>query len=106
MFFGYFDVVKAITVFLTAKMIFKEISPPKWVTGILVSIGSCCFGIYLWHPIVIELFQIHKLCTYLKISGMNAMIAAFTTCFLTMVFSYIITLCMSKIPLLKRLVGF
>ena len=98
--------INAITIFISAKVSLEGIELPKFIIRIICSMGACCFGIYLWHILVYSYFQLWNLSTWLKSIGMNSMIAAWIMCLVTMLISYVITLAMSKVPILKKLVGF
>ena len=105
-FYSNFAMINAVTLFVTARVIFEEIRIPRCISSVISSLGACCFGIYLWHVFVLNHFGMWELCSRLKATGMNTMIAAWVMCFAVMIISYIITFIMSKIPIFKRLVGF
>lgn len=100
-----FTIINCVTIFLTVRMFFERREIGCIIQKIILSVGSCTFGIYLLHWIVYrDLFKENV--TRFKGTGLNDMICILLLCLLTMIISYIITLTLSKIPIVKKLVGF
>lgn len=108
MFHDSFVMVNAVTLFLTTKYLFEKLDGhlPRFVTTVILSIGSCTFGMYLWHVLFIkkippfnQLWNIFD-----QYFGPNRMISAILYCLCIMICTYIITRIQKLIPLLKKLV--
>lgn len=101
-----FVIINCVTIFLTVRMIFERRKVGSIAQKIVLSVGSCTFGIYLWHIWVISQDLFKDSLKWLQDTGLNDMICILLMCLLTMIISYIITLILSKIPMVKKLVGF
>ena len=101
-----FVAINCVTIFLIIRMIFERRRLGDTVQKIILSVGSCTFGIYLWHIWIIERSSFNDGLARLKDTGLNNMICILLMCLMTMIISYIITLILSKIPVIKKLVDF
>lgn len=99
-----FVVLNCVSVFTTIRFLFEKRKLPDAADRIILSLGGCTFGIYLWHIGVKERPLFGKWLRGLQAAGLNYMIAIFIMCFVVLFISYVITLILSKIPLLKKLV--
>lgn len=102
----YFVAINCVAIFLTIRYIFERIKVPRLCEKIILSLGACTFGIYLWHVF----FRKHEL--FLTITeqfydwGWNRLLVGFVMTFLVMLLSYITTFVMAQVPGLRKLVGF
>lgn len=93
-----------IAVYLSIKYFCIKIKFSNIVNKIILSIGSCSFGIYLIHMAIIESNFMNKLWENLtEINNFNYMISILLLCILTMLISYIITFILKKIPGIQKL---
>ena len=100
-----FVVINCVTIFMTIRLLFERRKLCNIVQSVVQSVGSCTFGIYLWHLLVMEKIGWDSI-RWLRSTGLNYMICAFLMCLLTMIISYITTLVLSKIPVVRKIVGF
>lgn len=104
-FYSSYVVINCMTIFITIRYAFENREIASKLKKIILSIGSCTFGIYLWHALVRTLIE-NDIITFLnKISG-HHMINACAYCLVCMAISYFIVFFLSKIPVLKKFVGF
>lgn len=101
-----FVVINCVTIFITVRLLFEKRKLCSIVQNVVLSVGSCTFGIYLWHVWVKDRGWFNVGLTWLRGTGLNHMISVLLMCLLTMIISYIIALVLSKIPMVKKLVGF
>lgn len=102
-----FRVINCVVVFITIRCLFEKANLPNILNKIIISVGKCTFGIYLLHPFILEQRFFQTCSQYLlQRTGINDMAVYFMLCFITMAICYIIILLLSKIPILKKLVGF
>lgn len=75
---------------------------PARIKKIIVSLGSCTFGIYLLHMLIKEYFS--GLWDVFRVSWhMNQMLAALLLCAVVFAAGYVLTLILKQVPGLKRL---
>lgn len=105
-FFGCFTMVNVTTIYLFTKYLFTVWSVPSRIRAVISSLGGASFGIYLVHLFFLNLFPVAPRLWGLleKTMGANSMLAAFLICFVVMGMSYIATLIMKKMPILKTLI--
>lgn len=99
-------VINCITLFITVKYVVNHVKVPALIEKIILSLGSCTFGIYLWHAWFKSLPIYDRILDKLHHTGLNYMLSIWIVCLLLMLVSYLITLIMSKIPVVRKLVGF
>lgn len=93
-----------ISVYLTIKYFCTKFEIPNLLRKVILSFGSCSFGIYLIHMAIIESNFINNLLTTLTESyKLNQMLSILLLCVLNMLISYIITFVLKKIPGLKKI---
>ena len=100
-----FVVFNCAAIFVTTRYLFEKRDLHVCLRKIVLSIGSCTFGIYLLHMFV-ENFLISFSLPYILEMGMDRMICIMFSCLLILLVSYIITLITSRLPVIKKLVGF
>lgn len=94
-----------IAVYLLIKYWCTKVSFPNWINKLILSIGSCSFGIYLLHMAVIESkFIINLNKTLIEIYHFAPMASILLMCLLTMIICYIITFILKLIPGIKKLI--
>ena len=99
-----FSVVNMVTVFLNVRYIFKTRTIPVLLEKCILSAGACTFGIYLFHQIVMGFYW--RCIPVLRNYGINYMISTWIMCVLVLCTTWICVWIMSKIPFVKRIVGF
>ena len=107
MFHESFVLINCAAVFMVIKYIVERICLPERLEKLILSLGSCIFGIYLLHIIILKRW---KLLYYLQDffrnqCGMNQMLGSFLICLLTMLIGYIMTLILKRIPVIRKLVS-
>lgn len=110
-YFELYAVVNCATVMLTVRWVMDRVKLPVWVKKIIVSLGSCTFGIYLWHTffrdfVIGEEVLFDNAIASMRAIGMNFMLTTWIACFAVLILSYVVTWILSKIPILRKLVGF
>lgn len=101
-----FVVLNCVAIYLSFKLLFDRIRPGQLSLKIIGSLGKCSLGIYLWHIMIKDLSAISALRESMTAAGLNQMISVWIVCLIVMAIAYLITLIQSRIPLLKKLVGF
>ena len=105
-FFSCFTMINVSTVYISVKYWFSKKKVSVLNEKVISSLGSSTFGIYLVHLLFLNLFPVvPRLWPVLEnVFGTNSMISVMIICFVVMGMSYIATLIMKKIPVLKRLI--
>ena len=96
--------VNSMTVFVTCQYFGEKLPGDGWIHRLITSMGSCAFGIYLTHLLVIQFilddygFILWKLEEFELLGGLI---------FCTMIFllSYALTALLKRIPVVRRLVS-
>ena len=101
-----FVVLNCVAIYLSFKLLFDRIRPGQLGLKMIGSLGKCSLGIYLWHIMIKDLSAISALRESMTAAGLNQMISVWIVCLIVMAIAYLITLIQSRIPLLKKLVGF
>ena len=103
-FLDVFSLPICISVYLSIKYLCNEISFPNWLNKSILSIGSCCFGIYLIHMSILESKLMNNLLTFLtKDIMLNYMLSIWLICILTLIISYTIIFIIKLIPYAKKI---
>ena len=101
-----FVVVNSVTVFLTIKYIFEYIKIKEIFEKIIISMGSCSFGIYLLHLCIKERDIFYSTLEKMQQSKLNDMLAVLIMCMAVFLIGYVLTFILSKVPIIKKIVGF
>lgn len=101
-----FAMLNCVAVFITVRYLFEKIEVSFIVNKIILSLGSCTFGIYLCHAWVLKQKFYENGLYMLQSMGWNYMVVILVMCFLVMMISYILVMLLSKIPIVKKAVGF
>ncbi len=101
-----FVVLNCIAIYLTFRLVFERIRLGRISSALISSVGKCSFGIYLWHIMIKDLNVISALRESMIAAGLNQMVSVLIVCLIVMAIAYLITLIQSRIPVLKKLVGF
>lgn len=99
-----FAIVNAIAIWMTVKCYLEKVNWGQRVQSVVLSVGKSTFGIYLIHVLLMRTNIYTKLFMYMRGNGMNAMVAVILMCFLVLCISYFITMVMSKLWGVKKLV--
>lgn len=105
-FFDDFAVLTCAAVFLTIRLLFEDRNGSGISRKLILSMGSCTFGIYLIHMWVRDIALIDNVYYCLNRIGLDRIICILLVCALILMISYLITLAVSGIPYMKKLVGF
>ena len=101
-----FAILNCIAVFITAKYLFSFIKVSGFASDLVQSAGKCTFGIYLIHLLLKDRVFLVSMVENMRTSGVNFLLAALLYCICIFLISYGITLVISKIPLIRKNVGF
>lgn len=105
-FFSIFVVLNCAAVFLTGRVLFEGRQMAPCIRKVLLTAGSCTFGIYLLHSFVFGFSIYEKALDWAYAVGLNKMIAVLLMCFLIFLVTFFLTWLLSKIPVVKKAVGF
>jgi len=89
---------------MTVKCYLEKVNWGQRVQSVVLSVGKSTFGIYLIHVLLMRTNIYTKLLMYMRGNGMNAMVAVIFMCFFVLCISYFITMVMSKLWGMKKLV--
>lgn len=104
-FLDLFTLPICIAVYLLIKYFCSKVTFPNWINKVILSVGSCSFGIYLIHMAIIESKFIANSLDYLTNTlHFNCMISIWLLCLLTMIISYGIIFILKLIPGLKKII--
>lgn len=98
------NLINLICIFVTIKYIFENIKILNVLEKIILSVGSCTFGIYLIHIFINELSVTNFIFKSLLKLKINDMLISFIFCLFIMILSYIIIYLIKKIPFFKKLI--
>lgn len=101
-----FVIVNCIAVFCTVRVVCEKRNISGRLKTVIMSLGKAAFGIYLMHILVMESGWMDRVLHMLWATGLNDMICVLIYCLFVMAVCYGITLVMSKIPVLKKTVGY
>ena len=104
-FYNSFVIINAITIFITFKYIFEVITLDNKIKFIS-RLGKYVFGIYLIHPLIKLLTSYNHLHDFVINHFSSSIILLIVICTYMFIYSFIITFVLSKIPHIKRIVGF
>ena len=105
-FLSAFVVLNCITLFLTFRALFdRRKIGEKW-KAILYYVSGCTFGIYLWHPLIKDTVIYSKSLEVLKGIGLDPLIVGLLVSAVLFLCAGVITAVQSRIPFLRKLVGF
>lgn len=103
-FYNSFVLLNCAAIFLTIRYMFERKMVPQCVCHVTLSIGSCTFGIYLFHMVFMGRLVYIPFTTYLKSLEINSMICSMIACIAVFGASYFMTLLCSRLPLLKKFI--
>jgi surface polysaccharide O-acyltransferase-like enzyme len=95
----------AIPIYIFTKYFISTQKIPNIISKIIISLGNCSFGIYLFHMLFTDSNLINSMLKALtKTFGFNHMIAILLLCVFIFMICYIITFILKKIPRVKKLI--
>ena len=106
LFYRRFSMLNAWCLHLNVKYLFRKVSLPAIWQNTIHSVAKATFGIYLFHLMLLRLRWMELVYEAVLSTGLNYMIAGNVHCVIVMTIAYIITAICSKIPILKRVVGY
>ena len=95
-FLGTLSAINIICIFLTVKYLFEKKSSHRW----MLSLGSCTFGIYLIHVLVLKSTLSKRVLEFLLTIGMNDMIAVLLQCLAVLMLCYLMVYLFKRIRIL------
>lgn len=101
-----FSWLNAVCVFVTVRYWMQHWKPDVWLSRLIRSAGSCTFGIYLFHPLLLGSPVRNwfiKTMTLHPGGGVNYMLAAFLLCGCTMAVCWAVALLLKKLPVIEKL---
>ena len=101
-----FLIFNCAAIYISVRWIFERRSINLPCTCLIRSVGRCTFGIYLLHLFFMGKFFFIPIMEKLQASALNDMICVFIVTLFIVLLSYAITLILSKIPIVKKIVGF
>ena len=102
-----FVIINAATIFVTCQYLYARYQWGERISKVIKSAGGCTFGIYLMHfyllnyaPISVYIWSVlkHRFDTL-------ALLCVFAYCGYVFLTSYVLTVALKKIPILRRLVS-
>ena len=100
-----FVIINAITIFTSIKYLFERININKKI--IMISkLGKYVFGIYLIHPLIKKFPSYLFIHDYISNTYSSSILLLIVICSYMFIYSLIITFILSKIPYIRKLVGF
>ena len=104
MFFSTFIIFPCIMIYLVTKYFVTRYQMSELLKKIIISMGSCSFGIYLLHILIKDLLSGLGLWkVFRKELHMNHMLSALLFCAVTFLFCYGVTFILKKVPGLKKM---
>lgn len=97
-----FALLNCICMFITVKYFCEKVQLVGCLRKWIYSLGTCCFGIYLFHPLFLEIKLRHQISLFFINSGLNFMLTAFIVCVYVLVACYLLTLILKKIPFIGK----
>ena len=104
-FYDCFVILNSSSIFISIKYIFNKIRMSEFILNLIHNIGRYTFGVYLLHVFVLENVYSWDLLSVLQGFGLNLMLSAFLMCLWVFLISLLFTFIMSKLPLVRALVG-
>lgn len=104
-FYNSFVIINAITIFISVKYLFETIHPNK-IGLVISSFGKYVFGIYLIHPLMKKLGYYYYIHNFIISHYSSSILLLVVICFYMFFCSLAITMILSEIPYIKKLVGF
>lgn len=104
-FHGCFVLLNCICLFVSAKYVFSKFTTPSWILKILKSNADCTLGIYLMHLLFKDRLFLMRMLEKMRAIGINYLLATMVYCVCIYLICYAITFGISKIPLLRKIVG-
>lgn len=105
MFHNSFVCVNAVTIFITLKYFFEHIKINK-ILLFISNLGKYVFGIYILHLLMKRFPSYEIILDYVLDNNFNGILITLTICLYMFIYSFVITYVLSKIPIIKKLVGF
>ena len=96
-----FKLINVACVFITVKKITGHYNN-KIVNSLANNVGKLCFGIYLLHPIFLEMDIIKNLLSILYTHSVNRLLCSFIVVILVYTVSALITFLLRKIPIIRN----
>lgn len=99
-----FVVLNCVCVFLTAKYLWGKKKTFGNFDKFILSLGSCSFGIYLWHVFFLDSSLYYYLWNGLNAVGIGAVLVSLIMCVPVMAVSYVVTYIIRKTPYIRVIV--
>lgn len=96
-----FVLINAISMFMLIKYLSQYLQITPRISKFLLSMGSCTFGIYLIHKAVMASRYHNVVMDFLKRIIPGRMLPCLVFCLVVLLISYLLTLILKKIPIIK-----
>lgn len=98
-FYGCTFLTNTISIFITIRYLFENRKLNSKIEKLIINLGMCTFGIYLFHTTFLYHININKLIQI----PLNPMIVCWINCLITLIIAFIVTFVLKKIPIIKKL---
>lgn len=104
-FHNIFMLYLCISVYITIKYLCMKIKANRSISRLIISAGSCTFGIYLIHTVILESRLVSAL-WYILADGIhiNRILLPLIICFVVLLIGYMITFILKKFPVIKSFI--
>ena len=103
-YYDIFGLVNSICVFYSAKLLFLKWRPGKCAKWIIATLGSCAFGVYLTHVLLLTGQLKHMVLGNMVAIGVNRMVACLVWCAVLYLLCAAAIWLIKKIPLMRKFI--
>ena len=100
-----FVLLNCLAAYATVQAAVPGLTVPHWLRKSIYSLGSCTFGIYLIHMLVLNSDTMGLVSSVLLGAGANAMLACLIQCALVMGICWVLTAIVRRIPGIRYVLG-
>lgn len=100
-----FVLLNCLAVYVGAQAVVPRLTFPHWLRSALCNLGTCTFGIYLLHMLILNSHTMGLVQSFLLGLGINAMLACLIQCTLVMGICWALTALLRRIPGIRYLLG-
>lgn len=101
-----FVAVNCVSIFASCQYFSQHVKLSEPIRKMILSVGSCTFGIYLLHLLFMEIPEVRILLDVFRNQwNLNAMVSGLLYCVCIFLMGYLTTLLMKRIPLIRKLIS-